>query len=92
MYVFCNHLCRPLNLVQVEQNKDDSYFILPRMNEISDVGSLLHHAIVFSTGGKEVLNFLSAQILYCWTIVVGLCYTGNMANVSNLKSSAKITS
>lgn len=59
------------------------------MNEISNVGSLLHHTIVFLTGGKEVLNFLSAQILYCWTIVAGLCYTGNMANVSNLKFSAK---
>lgn len=59
------------------------------MNEISNAGSLLHQTVVFSTGGKEVLNFLSAQILYCWTIVAGLYYTGNMANVSNLKFSAK---
>lgn len=55
------------------------------MNKISSVGSHFHHTIVFLTGGTEVLNFLSAQIFYCWTIVAGLSYTGNMANVSNLK-------
>lgn len=61
------------------------------MNEISNEGSLLHHIVVFSTGGKEVLNFLSAQILHCWAVVAGFGYTGNMANVSNLKISAKVT-
>lgn len=79
-----------LNPVHVEWHKDDSYFIVSRMNKISNVGSHLHHTIVFLTGGKEVLNFLSAQILYCWAVVAGLCYTGNMANVSNLKCSPQV--
>lgn len=83
---------KSLIIVYVEWNKDDSYFTLSNMNEISNMGLLLHHTIDFSTGGKEVLNLLSSQILYCWTIVAGLCYIGNMANVSNLKFSAKVTS
>lgn len=58
---------------------------LSRMNKISSAGSHFHHTFVLLTGGKEVLNFLSAQILYCWTLVAGLRYTGNMANVSNMK-------
>lgn len=80
---------KSLNLVHVKQNKDGIYFILSR---ISNMASILQDTIVSSTGGKEVLNFLSAQILYCWTVVAGLCYIGNMANVSNLKFSAKVMS
>lgn len=67
------------------------YFILPRWIQISNVGSLLDHAIVLSTGRKEVLNLLSAQIPYCWTIVACLCYVRSMADVSNLRRNAQVT-
>lgn len=78
-----------LNLIhQMKQRR--GYFILSGWIQISNVGSLLDHAIVLSTGRKEVLNLLSAQIPYCWTIVARLCYIRSMANVSNLKLNAKV--
>ena len=60
------------------------------MNQISNMSSHFDYTIVLLTGGKEVLNFLSAQIIYCWTIVACLCYIRNMANVSNLEFGAKV--
>lgn len=95
-FVFCNQLYKLkilkvifLNLIhQMKQRKD--YFILPGWIQISNVGSLLDYAIVLSTGRKKVLNLLSAQIPYCWTIVARLCYIRSMANVSNLKCNAKV--
>lgn len=79
-----------LNLVLILNETKKWLFILSRMNQIWSMSSHFDYAIVLLIGRKEVLNFLSAQILYRWTLVARLCYIRNMANVSKLEFGAKV--